>query len=71
MNLPFGTLLEKVTEIVPQGGYWITLTNIRLAFEILFYVTWETIKLATFIVGIYYLVFLLPPIEVIKTIIYN
>jgi hypothetical protein len=71
MNIPFRNLLEKVTELVPKGGAWITLQNINLAFEIFFYVVWESLKLGIFIIGIYYLVFLLPPVETIKAIIYN
>jgi hypothetical protein len=71
MNISFRNLLDQVTQIIPKGGSWITLQNIKLAFEILFFISWEFIKLGIFIIGLYYVMMLMPPIETIKSMIYN
>lgn len=71
MTINYSNLVEQVTSIIPKGGAWITLQNIRLAFEIIFFISWEVIKLAIFIVGMYYLIQVLPPLETIKEFIYK
>jgi hypothetical protein len=70
MNISFRNLIDQVTQIIPKGGSWITLQNIKLAFEIFFFISWELLKLSIFIICFYYVLMLLPPISTIKAMLY-
>lgn len=62
----FDELQKAAAELKPQAKTWIVLENIKKAFEIVFYVIFECLRLSL-LLGIVYLAYALVPwTEIIK-----
>jgi hypothetical protein len=65
MSLQTDNLAQKLADQVPKGGTWLLLKNIELAIHIAFNTLWESIKLFICLIGLYYLITIMPPLEAI------
>jgi hypothetical protein len=55
--------VKKASELIPQGGTWLTLNNLRIFLEIVFNTIYEIIKLGIVLTALHYLYRLTPALE--------